>query len=75
MYWSPDRTKLAAYVDSYPESIVVYDALSWKPLGHWQCGQVMSEARFDFAPNGELVQLRDHDLSGLDVSAIKELGN
>jgi hypothetical protein len=72
MLWSPDKTKFAAYVDTYPSSIVVYDALNWKPLAHWECGQVMSEAKFDFANDGTLVELRDHDLTELDM---KQLGD
>jgi hypothetical protein len=73
MFWSPDKTRFAAYVDTYPASIVVYDALNWKPLAHWKCGQVMSEARFDFADDGQFVELRDHDLTGLDVKSLSEL--
>jgi WD40 repeat protein len=73
MFWSPDRTRFAAYVDTYPASIVVYDALNWKPLAHWECGQVMSDAKFDFASDGEFVELRDHDLTGLDVKSLTEL--
>jgi len=73
MFWSPDRTRFTAYVDTYPASIVVYDALSWKPLAHWQCGQVMSDAKFDFSNDGEFVELRDHDLTGLDVKSLDEL--
>ena len=73
MFWSPDKTRFAAYVDTYPASIVIYDALNWKPLAHWKCGQVMSDAKFDFASDGEFVELRDHDLTGLDVKSLTEL--
>jgi hypothetical protein len=55
---------------TYPSSIVVYDALNWKPLAHWKCGQVMSDAKFDFASDGEFIELRDHDLTGLDVKSL-----
>ena len=72
IFWSPDKTRFAAYVDTYPSSIVVYDALNWKPLAHWKCGQVMSDAKFDFASDGEFVELRDHDLTGLDVKSLSE---
>lgn len=67
MQWSPDNTRVAANVDTYPASIVVYDTMSWKPLAHWQCGQVMSQAEFGFEANGTFLQLRDHDISGIDV--------
>jgi hypothetical protein len=75
MHWSPDKTRLSAYVNTDPGSVVVYDALNWKPLARWKCGQVMSQARFDFESNGEFVELRDHDLTGLDVKSLDELGN
>src|SRR6185369_5936296 len=32
MHWSLDGTRLAAYVDTYPASIIVYETKSWKPL-------------------------------------------
>ncbi|MFZ1074011.1 MAG: WD40 repeat domain-containing protein [Verrucomicrobiia bacterium] len=75
MFWSPDKTRFAAYVDTYPASIVIYDALNWKPLAHWKCGQAMSDAKFDFANDGEFVELRDHDLTGLDMKLLVESEN
>jgi len=74
MHWSPDGTKFAAYVDTYPASIVIYNARNWKPLAHWKCGQVMSDAKFDFEKNGEFVELRDHDITGLDTTGLQALG-
>jgi hypothetical protein len=73
MFWSPDEARFAAYVDTYPALIVVYDTLNWKPLAHWKCGQVMSDAKFGFANDGEFVELRDHDLSRLDAKSLTEL--
>lgn len=71
MHWSPDNSKVAAYINTYPESIVIYNALNWKPLAQWKCGQVMSEARFDFEKNGEFLELRDHDITGLNLASLK----
>ena len=75
MYWSPDGTRLAAYVDTYPASIVIYETTTWKPLAQWCCGQIMEHSEFGFDRSGLLLHLRDHNLSGLDVTRLKIQSN
>ena len=69
--WSPDATRIAAYVDDYPASVFVYDATSWKPIGHWECGQIGEGSYFTFNRNGLLYQIRKNELNGLDVMTVK----
>jgi hypothetical protein len=68
MYWSPDGKWLAANVDTYPYSIVIYETITWKPVAHWPCGKIMSAARFGFRNDGVFLELMDHDISGLDLT-------
>ena len=68
MYWSPDGKWLAANVDTYPYSIVIYETTTWKPVAHWPCGKIMSAARFGFRDDGVFLELMDHDISGLDMT-------
>ena len=75
MYWSPDGTRLAAYVDTYPASIVIYETSMWKPLAQWCCGRIMEHSEFGFDKSGLLLHLRDHDLSGLDVTRLRIQSN
>src|SRR5690242_7175164 len=44
-----------------------------KPPGHWRCGKVVNDTKFDFGSDGKFVQLRDHYLTGLDVKALAKL--
>ena len=67
LYWSPDGSRLAAYIDTYPDSIVVYNTSTWKPLAQWCCGAIMSDSKFGVSKDGVLLQQRDHDLNGLDL--------
>lgn len=75
MFWSPDGKRLAAYVDTYPASIIVYETSTWKPLAQWRCGEVMAHSEFGFDGDGTLLHLRDHDLSGLNVTKLKSVGD
>jgi hypothetical protein len=68
MFWSPDGKWLAANVDTYPSSIVIYETATWKPVAQWPCEQIMSTSRFAFRNDGVFLALRDHDISGLDMT-------
>ncbi len=74
-YWSPDGKRLAAYVDSYPASIVVYETTAWKPLAQWRCGETGADSEVGFDSRGNLLYLRDHDLSMLDVARLKSVSD
>jgi hypothetical protein len=68
LYWSPDGKWLAANVDTYPYSIVIYETATWKPVAHWPCGKIMSAARFGFRNDGVFLELMDHDILGLGLT-------
>ncbi len=75
MFWSPDRTRFTAYMDSASSAhiVVCYDALNWKPLAQWQYGDPMSTAKFDFTSDGRFIGMRGRELSYLDVKSLSEL--
>jgi len=74
--WSPDGKRLAVYSDStYPASILIYDTASWKPIAHWNCGQIGQGSEFSFGQNGTLYQIRNNELNALDVSRLKSIGD
>jgi hypothetical protein len=55
MSWSPDRTRVAANVSAVQKSIIVYDAITWKPLACWP----NHDQNFEFARNGKIIDLSD----------------
>ena len=66
--WSPDGKRLAVYSDStYPASILIYDAATWKPIAHWDCGKIGQGSEFTFGSDGTLYQIRNNELNALDV--------
>jgi hypothetical protein len=71
LFWSPDKTKFVAYVNTRPQSIVVFETLNWKPLGQWKCGMNMSDAKFEFSADGRFIELRGNVLSALDMPTTK----
>ena len=71
VYWSPDGKRLAAYVDTYPPSIIVYDASLWKPIASWSCGRIGESSEFFFGSDGLLYQIRNTELNALDVPKLK----
>ncbi len=71
--WSPDGKRLAAYVDTYPASIIIYDTANWKPIAHWECGTIGFGSEFSFGSNGTLYQIRNNELNALDVQSLKSL--
>jgi hypothetical protein len=71
--WSPDGKRLAAYVDTYPASIVIYDTASWRPIAHWECGRIGFGSEFSFGNDGVLYQIRNNELNALDVSSLKSI--
>lgn len=74
--WSPDGKRLAVYSDStYPASILIYDTASWKPIAHWNCGQIGQGSEFSFGQDGALYQIRNNELNALDVSRLKSVGD
>jgi hypothetical protein len=75
MDWSPDGKRMAAYVDTYPPSIYVYDTVKWKPLAQWNCGQIGSDSKFAFSNDGLLLQFHDGDINALDLAALKGLSD
>ncbi|HEX3857416.1 MAG TPA: hypothetical protein VHY30_08980 [Verrucomicrobiae bacterium] len=73
VYWSPDGKRLAAYVDTYPASIIIYDATSWKPIAHWNCGRIGESSEFYFGCDGLLYQIRKNELNALDVPKLNSI--
>lgn len=73
MCWSPDGKRLAAYVDTYPASIIIYETKSWKPLAQWCCGQIGSHSQFVVKQDGTLLQLMDGRINSLDLTSIKSV--
>jgi hypothetical protein len=66
--WSPDGKRLAVYSDStYPALILIYDAATWKPIAHWDCGKIGQGSEFTFGSDGTLYQIRNNELNALDV--------
>jgi hypothetical protein len=74
LVWSPDGKKLAAYVGSYPPSIIVYETTTWKPLAQWRCGEIGASSEFEFSTRGTLLQLQEQEINELDVAHLKGLG-
>ena len=73
VYWSPDGRRLAAYVDTYPASIIIYDTTSWKPIAEWDCGRIGQGSEFCFGKDGTLYQIRNNELNALDVPRLNNL--
>jgi len=74
--WSPDGKRLAVYSDStYPASILIYDAVTWKQIAHWDCGKIGQGSEFSFGSDGKLYQIRNNELNALDVSQLKSIGD
>jgi WD40 repeat protein len=71
--WSPDGRRLAAYVDTYPASIYIYDIATWKPIAQWDCGRIGEGSSFVFQTNGMLLQIRGNEINALDVAALKRV--
>lgn len=71
LFWSPDGKWLAARVNTYVSSIVIYDTSYWKPSVQWPCGQIMALIRFGFRDDGVFLAIRDHDISGLELTKSK----
>ncbi|MGH7951107.1 MAG: WD40 repeat domain-containing protein [Limisphaerales bacterium] len=73
--WSPDGKRLAAHVDSWPASIIVYDTSNWKPITHWKCPYPDGiYYEFFFGNNGDLYQVRGKELNAIDTSGLKATG-
>lgn len=74
--WSPDGKRLAAYTDStYPASVLIYDTGNWKPIGHWECGQIGQGSEFSFGKDGTLYQIRNNELNALDIPRLRPVTN
>ncbi len=75
VYWSPDGKRLAAYVDSYPASILIYDTTTWKPIARWNCGRIGESSEFIFGKDGTLYQIIGNEINALDVISLKHLAD
>jgi WD40 repeat protein len=73
--WSPDGKRLAAYVDSWPASIIVYETNNWKPIAHWKCPYPGIYYEFFFGSDETLYQIRGNELNAVDISQLKVIGN
>jgi WD40 repeat protein len=73
LYWSPNGNRLAAYIDTYPSSVVIYETTSWKPIANWPCGAIGSGSEFVFNSDGILFQLMDGQVESLDVTSLKPI--
>jgi WD40 repeat protein len=69
--WSPDGRCLAADVDTYPSSVIIYETATWKPIADWPCGAVGSGSEYVFTKKGRLFQLIDGAVNCLDVNVLK----
>ena len=68
LYWSPDGKWLAARVETYPASIVIYETGGWKPVAQWHGEPNPSWSRFGFRNDGVFLQLRGHEILGLELT-------
>ncbi len=75
MHWSPDGKRLAAYVDTYPDSVIIYETSGWKPLAQWTCGQIGSHCEFFVKQDGRLLQIMGGQIRSLDLAAIKSIAD
>lgn len=75
MHWSPEGKRLAAYVDTYPASVVIYETSSWKPLAQWACGHIGSHCEFFVKQDGRLLQIIGGQIYSLDLTAIKSVAD
>jgi|GEM_PF-4542644 len=69
--WSPDGKWLVARVDSWPESIIVYETSNWKPIAHWECPKPGIYYEYFFGNNGTLYQVRGNELNAFDISKLQ----
>jgi len=66
--WSPDGKRLAAYVDSWPASLIIYETANWKPIARLKCPYPDGiHYEFFFGGDGTLYQIRGNELKVLDV--------
>jgi WD40 repeat protein len=73
--WSPDGKLLAAYVDSWPASIIIYETANWKPIARWKCGKAGIDSEFFFGSDEILYQIRGNELNAFDISQPNVIGN
>ena len=73
--WSPDGKYLAAHVNSWPESIIVYETDNWKPVAHWECPRPGPYYEYVFGSSGNLYQILGGELKDFDISKMKSAGD
>ena len=74
--WSPNGKCMAAVVDTYPASVLIYDTATWNPIAQWNCGEYGCGPRIAFENNGILLALVcKGGLLGLDINSLKGLGD
>jgi WD40 repeat protein len=67
--WSPSGKYLAALVNSWAESITVYETANWKPVAHWKCNYPDGiHYEFVFGSNETLYQFRGNQLNAFEIS-------
>jgi len=71
MCWSPDGKRLAAYIDTYPSTVIIYDSVNFKPVANWPCGAIGSHSIFGFNKEGRLFEMMDGGINSLDVTKLK----
>lgn len=74
MCWSPDGKRLAAFVDTYPSAVIIYDSVTLKPIANWPCGAIGSHSIFAFNKAGILFQMMDGKINSLDITKLRALG-
>jgi WD40 repeat protein len=70
--WSPDGKRLAAYVDSWPASVMVYETTNWKLVARLKCPYPDGiYYEFFFGSDETLYQIRGNELNAFDFSRPK----
>jgi WD40 repeat protein len=75
MCWSPDGKRLAADIDTYPSSLIIYETSTWKPIADWPCGAIGTASEYVFNKQGTLFQLIDGEVHSLDAAALRGAGD
>jgi WD40 repeat protein len=74
LHWSPNGKRLAACINTYPASVLIYETTSWKPIAEWACGAIGTGCEFVFNKDGTLFQLMGGEFHSLDVSTLNSVG-
>ena len=73
--WSPDGKHLAAHVNSWPESIIVFETDNWKPVARLKCPYPDGiYYEYFFGTDEILYQIRGNELNAFNISKMKNAG-